>query len=137
MLGKWDHVYVTSNVHPDEWYTGANAPPALVREAIMRRLDRIVHVYEGVELEPLEAVPEPVGGAGVGAGGFVEGESDAEADTGSQTPPAARRRIGRMGTTAENTLYCPEAQVEFSPEEVEHTQDEQYTASCDSGGSTI
>lgn len=38
---KWTKVYITSNVHPNEWYSGV---PDRVRDALKRRIDKIERV---------------------------------------------------------------------------------------------
>lgn len=41
----WTKVFITSNVHPDEWYTKSDIPE-IVRSAFRRRLRRIVEISD-------------------------------------------------------------------------------------------
>lgn len=40
-MRTWDTIYITSNVHPTEWYQNV---PLEVKQAILQRLDEIIHV---------------------------------------------------------------------------------------------
>lgn len=43
-VSNWDHIYITANCDPIEWYSGWRRIPEAVMESIFRRFDEIVHL---------------------------------------------------------------------------------------------
>ena len=43
-ISNWDHVYVTSNCHPRQWYSDWQSVPLEVEKSFIRRLNKIVHL---------------------------------------------------------------------------------------------
>lgn len=49
---NWTRVFITSNVHPDQWYTSESIPES-VRSAFRRRIGRIVEISNGGAASPV------------------------------------------------------------------------------------
>lgn len=56
-VSNWDHIYVTSNCHPDEWYNSWNSVPYKVRRSFHRRIDDVTYVPHPDSEDEDESVP--------------------------------------------------------------------------------
>lgn len=48
-VSNWDHVYITSNCHPEEWYKHWESVPQLVMEAFIARFDDVTYMESKVK----------------------------------------------------------------------------------------
>lgn len=53
-ISCWDHVYVTSNVHPRQWWNSYENVPMSVQKSFIRRFTNIVHMPAPPELQNLQ-----------------------------------------------------------------------------------
>lgn len=43
-VSNWDHIYITSNCHPDDWYTGWSTIPDAVRDSFCERIKTVTQL---------------------------------------------------------------------------------------------